>query len=143
MDERRQAHLRMLHVGQTFHGRLTLPESFFLLFRAITGDGHPLWADRLAAQAAGVPWPVAPPMVPVALVSGVMARVAETLPPPGGVSYRYDLEMAEWIHPGDTITTRLELVEIDEQRYEAHFRAACENDRGEVVAHGTTVLKVL
>lgn len=132
-----------MHVGQHFSSRQTMTETLAQLFLVITGDRHPTLVDRRASDAAGLSWPPVPSTVPIALVSAVMARVAECIPEPGGVSYVYDIDLLSTLEVGQTVETVLTIEKIDEARFEVQLNAACMSDQGSKVAQGTTILKVL
>ncbi len=79
----------------------------------------------------------------VGVIGTVMGYMAQKAPPPGAVSYRYDITFRAPVFFGDTITTRLELMEKREERNECICAAACTNQKGFTVASGQAVLKVL
>jgi acyl dehydratase len=79
----------------------------------------------------------------VGFVSTVMARMTALLPPPGGVSSRYEVKFVAPVLIGDTVTTALTLAETRPERRELVFRARTTNQRGETVLEGQTVLKLI
>ena len=81
--------------------------------------------------------PVCPPLKVVEYVSTAL------LPPPGGVSSRYEMKFVAPVRIGDTVTTALTLTETRPERRELVFRAQTTNQRGETVLEGQTVLKLI
>jgi 3-hydroxybutyryl-CoA dehydratase len=80
----------------------------------------------------------------VGFVSTVMARMNSAhLPPPGGVSYRYDVRFIGPVMFGDTITTELTVSEKNSEKNEIIFDASCLNQRGEAVLKGKTYMRLL
>ena len=72
-----------------------------------------------------------------------MGKMTARIPPPGGVSYRYEVKFVGPVRFGDTVTTELTLAETRADRRELHFAARCVNQRGETVLEGRTVLKLI
>jgi acyl dehydratase len=79
----------------------------------------------------------------VGFISTVMARINDHLPPPGGVSTRYDIRFVGPVMFGDTITTTLTVREKNPERNELIMEALCTNQRGDAVLKGRTMMKVL
>ncbi len=79
----------------------------------------------------------------VGFVSTVMARINGHIPPPGGVSYRYDVKFVGPVLFGDTITTTLTVREKNPERNEIILDALCTNQKKDAVLKGQTVMKVL
>jgi acyl dehydratase len=65
------------------------------------------------------------------------------LPPPGGVSSRYEVRFVAPVRIGDTVMTALTLAETRPDRRELVFRARTTNQRGETVLEGQTVLTLI
>jgi acyl dehydratase len=72
-----------------------------------------------------------------------MARINDHLPPPGGVSTRYDIRFVGPVMFGDTITTTLTVREKNAERNELVMDALCTNQSGKAVLKGQTIMKVL
>jgi 3-hydroxybutyryl-CoA dehydratase len=79
----------------------------------------------------------------VGFVSTAMARMTALLPPPGGVSSRYEVRFVGPVRIGDTVTTALTLAETRAERRELVFRARTTNQRGETVLEGQTFMKLI
>jgi 3-hydroxybutyryl-CoA dehydratase len=69
--------------------------------------------------------------------------MAARLPPPGGVSYKYDLRFIRPVYFGDTVTAELRLAEMRPDRRELVFAAQCANQHGATVLEGQMVLKLI
>lgn len=122
----------------------TVTETDVNLFAGITGDFYPLHVDEEFAKKTQFRSRIAHGSMLVGFISTVMAKMnTNHIPPPGGVSYRYDVKFAGPVMFGDTITTELTLKEKHPEKNEVIFDALCTNQRGETVLKGMTIMKLL
>jgi 3-hydroxybutyryl-CoA dehydratase len=135
--------LRAIPVGHTESVRKTLGESDVYLFAGITGDFSGVHVDEEFGKSTRFGGRIAHGALLVGFVSTVMARMTALLPPPGGVSSRYDVKFVGPVRIGDTITTALTLAETRPERRELVFRAETTNQRGETVLVGQTFMKLI
>ena len=135
--------LRAIPLGHTESVRKTLGESDVYLFAGITGDFSGVHVDEEFAKSTRFGGRIAHGALMVGFVSTVMARMTALLPPPGGVSSRYDVKFVGPVRIGDTITTALTLAETRLERRELVFRAQTTNQRGETVLVGQTFMKLI
>ena len=135
--------LRAIPLGHTESVRKTLGESDIYLFAGITGDLSGVHVDEEFAKSTRFGGRIAHGALMVGFVSTVMARMTALLPPPGGVSSRYDVKFVGPVRIGDTITTALTLAETRPERRELVFRAQTTNQRGETVLVGQTFMKLI
>jgi 3-hydroxybutyryl-CoA dehydratase len=123
--------------------RKTVSETDVYLFAGITGDFSSVHVDEEFCRGTRYGHRIAHGALLVGFVSTVMARMTALLPPPGGVSYRYEVKFTAPVLIGDTVTTALALAETRPERRELVFRARTTNQRGETVLEGQTVLKLI
>ena len=122
----------------------TVTETDVNLFAGITGDLHPIHMDEEFAKKTRFGTRIAHGALLVGFISTVMGKMNHAqIPPPGGVSNRYDVIFTGPVMFGDTITTELTLNEKIPERNEVIFDALCTNQRGETVLKGKTIMKVL
>ena len=121
----------------------TVSETDAVLFAGITGDFYPLHLNEEFAKTTRFKTRIVHGAMLVGFISTVMARINDHLPPPGGVSTRYDIRFVGPVMFGDTITTTLTVQEINRQRNELIMDALCTNQKGDAVLKGQTVMKVL
>ena len=121
----------------------TVTETDTYLFAGITGDFYPIHVDEEFAKKTRFKTRIVHGALLVGLVSTVMAKVNARIPPPGGVSYHYDMKFVGPVRFGDTITTELTVCEKNRERNEIILDASCSNQKGEQVLVGRTVLRVL
>jgi 3-hydroxybutyryl-CoA dehydratase len=135
--------LRAIPLGHTESVRKTVGETDIYLFAGITGDFSGVHVDEEFCRGTRYGHRIAHGALLVGFVSTVMARMTALLPPPGGVSYRYEVTFTAHVLIGDTVTTALTLAETRPERRELVFRARTTNQRGEPVLEGQTVLKLI
>jgi 3-hydroxybutyryl-CoA dehydratase len=112
-------------------------------FAGIVGDFYGVHVNEEYAKTTRFERRIAQGALSVGFLATVMGLMAAKAPNPGAVSYRYDITFNAPVYIGDTVTARLELAEKDEDRNTCVFAATVTNQKGTVVASGTTYLKVL
>lgn len=130
-------------LGHTERFSKTVSEADVYLFAGITGDFYPIHVDEEFAKQTRFGERIAHGALLVGFISTVMGKMTARLPPPGGVSYRYEVKFVGPVRFGDTIATELTLAETRAERRELVFRARSTNQRGESVLEGQTILKVI
>lgn len=135
--------LQAIPLGHAESVRKTVGETDVYLFAGITGDFSGVHVDEEFAKGTRYGRRIAHGALLVGFVSTVMARMTALLPPPGGVSYRYEVKFTAPVHIGDTVTTTLTLRETRPTRRELVFTARTTNQRDEPVLEGETVLKLI
>jgi 3-hydroxybutyryl-CoA dehydratase len=121
----------------------TVGEADVYLFAGITGDFSPIHVDEEFCRTTRYGGRLAHGALLVGFVSTVMGKMTDRLPPPGGVSYKYEVRFRGPVRLGDTVTTELTLAETRPERRELIFAARATNQRGETVLDGRTVLKLI
>ena len=134
---------RAIPLGHAERFTKTVAEADVYLLAGITGDLSPIHVDREFARATRFGGRLAHGALLVGFVSTVMGQMTARLPPPGGVSARYDVRFVGPVRLGDTVTTELRLAEARPERRQLVFHARATNQRAETVLDGQTVLKVL
>jgi 3-hydroxybutyryl-CoA dehydratase len=135
--------LGAIPLGHTESVRKTIGETDIYLFAGITGDFASVHVDEEFCRGTRYGRRIAHGALLVGFISTVMGRMTALLPPPGGVSYRYEVRFTAPVLIGDTVTTALTLAETRAERRELVFRARAINQRGETVLEGQTVLKLI
>ena len=135
--------LRAIPLGHTESARKTVSETDVYLFAGITGDFSGVHVDEEFCKSTRYGHRIAHGALLVGFVSTVMARMTALLPPPGGVSYRYEVRFTRPVLIGDTVTTALTLQEVRPERRELVFAARTTNQRSETVLEGETILKLI
>ncbi len=125
--------LTELEVGD--HAELTqvVDESQIAAFVDAVGDHNPLHSDPAFAATTRFKEPIAPGIFTAGMISAV---IGTRLPGPGAVYLSQDLRFVKPVKAGDTITARVEIVEIVRERNRIRLTTTCANQRGEEVLAG-------
>lgn len=135
--------LDALSVGKVVTVRKTVSESDIYLFAGITGDFHPNHVDEEYMRGTTYGRRVAHGALLVGYMSAASTKMVLGLPGTI-VSYGYDrIRFPRPVFIGDTVTVTYEIVEQDVAERKVFARVTCTNQRGEVVAAATHILKVV
>jgi acyl dehydratase len=97
------------------------------------GDYNPVHSDF--AYAAGTPFKV--PIAPGIFTAGLISAVIGTeLPGPGAIYLSQSLKFVKPVKAGDTITARVEVIEVIRERNRIRLQTVCVNQHGEEVLSG-------
>jgi acyl dehydratase len=97
------------------------------------GDYNPLHSDAEFAATTSFQEPIAPGVFTAGLISAV---IGTELPGPGTVYLSQSLKFLRPVKPGDRITTRVEVLEVVQERNRVRLGTTCRNQRGEDVLTG-------
>jgi acyl dehydratase len=133
-----------LPVGKKVTFRKTVGESDVYLFAGITGDLGPNHCDEAFMRTTRYGRRIAHGVLAVGFMSACSTKIIGDLPPAAVVSYGYDrIRFPRPIYIGDTLEVTYEIVARDEQALKTFATVTCTNERGEVVAAATHILKVV
>ncbi len=102
-------------------------------FVEAVGDHNPIHSDPAFAATTSFVEPIAPGIFTAGLISAVLGT---ELPGPGVIYLSQTLKFMKPVKPGDTITARVEVLEVITDRNRVHLSTMCTNQRGEVVLSG-------
>lgn len=102
-------------------------------FVGSVGDRNPIHSDPAFAAATSFRKPIAPGIWTAGLISAV---IGTRLPGPGSIYDTQELKFLKPVKVGDTITARVEVVEILRERNRVRLKTTCLNQRGEEVLSG-------
>ncbi len=97
------------------------------------GDHNPVHSDPAFAAATPFKGPIAPGIWTAGLVSAV---IGTRLPGPGSIYVTQDLAFLKPVRAGDTITARVEVLEIVPEGNRVRLKTVCVNQGGEEVLVG-------
>ena len=137
------AGLAAIPIGHTERFSKTVSEADVYAFAGVTGDFYPVHVDEEFCKGTRFGTRIAHGALLVGFISTVMGKMSARIPPPGGVSYKYEVKFVGPVLFGDTITTELTLLEGRADRRELVFAARCANQRAETVLEGQTILKLI
>ena len=121
-----------LRIGQTAQSSKRITDVDLALFAAVTGDFNPAHFDPVYAAGTHFKEPIAHGIIPVGLISAVMAM---KLPGPGTVFIQQTTNFLAPVKVGDVITASVEIIELLEKR-RIRLRTKCVNQQGVTVLEG-------
>lgn len=101
------------------------------------GDYNPVHSDRAYAAATVFKEPIAPGLWTAGLVSAV---IGTRLPGPGAIYLSQDLKFLKPVKSGDSISARVEVIDINREKNRIRLRTVCTNQRAEDVLTGEAVV---
>ena len=122
-----------LSVGDSTELSRVVSEGDIAEFVDAVGDYNPVHTDPAFAATTPFRGPIAPGIWTAGLISGV---IGTRLPGPGSIYVTQDLQFLKPVRAGDTITARVEVREIVQERNRVRLRTVCVNQRGEEVLVG-------
>ena len=135
--------LEALSVGKKVTVRKTIGESDVYLFAGISGDFAPLHVDEDFMRGTRYGRRIAHGALLIAYMSRASTESCLGLP---GTIVSYGFDRIRFPRPafiGDTVTVTYEIVERDLAERKTFARVTCTNQREEVVAAATHILKVV
>jgi len=126
-----------VRIGDTAELSKTISESDVYLYAGITGDFNPAHINE--PYAAGTVFRTR--IVHGMLLAGFICSVVGTqLPGPGTIYVRQELNFSAPVRIGDTITARVEVLEIIPATNRLRLKTICVNQDGAVVLHGEAIV---
>jgi acyl dehydratase len=97
------------------------------------GDLNPVHSDAVYAATTPFKEPIAPGIFTAGLISAV---IGTRLPGPGTVYLSQSLKFVKPVRAGDTITARVDVLEVLRERNRVRLKTVCVNQRSEEVLSG-------
>ena len=102
------------------------------MYAGITGDFNPAHVNEVYAKNTFFKTRIAHGMLTAGLISAI---IANQLPGPGTIYLKQDLSFAP-VHIGDTITGRVEIMELIPEKNRVRLKTTCSNQDGVIVISG-------
>ena len=115
----------------------TVSESDIYLYAGVTGDFNPAHLNEVYAGKTYFKTRIAQGMLTAGFISGLLGV---SLPGPGTIYIRQELDFLGPVHIGDTITARVEIIEIMDQKNRVTVRTTCVNQDGTLVLDGQAIV---
>ena len=128
-----------LRVGDAAEMAKTVTESDIALFAGVTGDFNPVHVDAVAAERSMFGGRIAHGMLSAGFISAVLGM---RLPGPGSVYLSQTLRFTKPVRIGDTVTARVEVLEVIAAKRRVRLATTCRNQRGETVVDGEAVVMI-
>jgi 3-hydroxybutyryl-CoA dehydratase len=126
-----------LSVGDSAQFTKTLSESDVYLYAGVTGDFNPVHINEEYARKTHFKRRIAHGLLSAGFISTVMGN---QLPGPGTVYIKQELNFLAPVHIGDTLTARVEVIELAANRNRARLKTTCFNQDGTVVLDGEALV---
>jgi 3-hydroxybutyryl-CoA dehydratase len=129
-----------LEVGQSAERTREMTEALVNAYAELTGDFSPVHVDAAAAAKSRFGTRIAHGMLSVGFLSAVIGM---DLPGPGTIWVAQSLKFKQPVKLGDTITWRVEVLELFPEKSRARLSTVCRNQRGEIVIEGEGTILLL
>ena len=131
--------LESLSPGVSAETSTTITAREIDLFAEATGDRNPVHLDEEFAATTQFGGRIAHGMLTAGLVS---AAIASKLPGPGSIYLGQTLRFTKPVRLGDTVTVRLEVIEVITAKRRVRLATTCTNQNGETVLDGEATVMV-
>ncbi|MGB6012197.1 MAG: MaoC family dehydratase [Desulfobacterales bacterium] len=126
-----------LKIGDTAEFAKTVSESDIYLYAGITGDFNPAHINEDYAKNTFFKTRIAQGMLSAGFISTV---IGTKLPGTGSIYVKQDLRFLAPVRIGDTITARVEIIEIVAEKKRVRLKTTCINQEGTQVLDGEAVV---
>jgi 3-hydroxybutyryl-CoA dehydratase len=133
------ARIDEIQVGQVAELAKTVTEADVTLFAGVTGDFNPVHVDVEAAAQSRFGERIAHGMLSAGFISAVLGM---RLPGTGSIYLSQSLRFTKPVRIGDTVTARVEVVEVLATKRRVRLATVCRNQEGETVVDGEAVVMV-
>jgi len=123
-----------LKVGDSAQISKTITETDITDFAKVTGDFNPVHLDQAYAEKTIFKGRIAHGLLSVGLLSNVLGNI---LPGHGTIYLSQEVKFLAPVRIGDTITARVEVMELIPEKNRVKFRTTCINQEGKIVVDGT------
>lgn len=131
--------INQLQVGDHAEFSKTISESDIYLYAGITGDFNPTHINETYAETTFFKTRIAHGMLSAGLISAVLGNL---LPGPGTIYLKQVLKFMAPVHVGDTITARVEVIELINDKNRVRLNTVCLNQDGHCVINGEALVSV-
>jgi 3-hydroxybutyryl-CoA dehydratase len=122
-----------LKIGDSAQISKTITEADIELFAKATGDFNPVHLDQAYAEKTMFKGRIAHGLLSVGLLSTVLGNI---LPGHGTIYFSQEVKFLAPVKIGDTITARVEVMELTPEKNRVKFRTTCMNQDGKIVVDG-------
>lgn len=123
-----------LKVGDSAQISEIITEEMINDFAKATGDFNPIHMDQDYAEKTFFKGRIAHGVLSIGLLSAVLGNI---LPGHGTIYLSQEVKFLAPVRIGDTITARVEVIELIPKKNRAKFRTTCTNQEGQMVVDGT------
>ena len=125
--------------GETAKLIKTVTQSDIEQFADLVGDRNPVHVNPDYAKKTRFGRPIAHGMWGLSLVSAVLGT---KLPGPGTIYLSQTVQFKAPVFAGDTLTARVKVLEVRQDRPIVKLETTCENQKGEIILMGESLVLV-
>ena len=133
-------HFEELHVGMAAERTRIVTDDLVRRYAELTKDFNPVHVDEAAATKSRFGGRIAHGMLSGGLISAVLGM---DLPGPGALWLSQQMKFTRPVMLGDTITTRVEVLELIPAKRRARLATTCRNQRGELTLDGEALIQMM
>ena len=126
-----------LKIGDAAEFSKTISETDIYLYAGLSGDFNPAHVDEAYAQKTFFKTRIAHGLIAAGLISAILGT---RLPGPGTVYIKQELNFLAPVRIGDTISARVEVIEILQKQKRVRLKTTCSNQKGKVVLDGEALV---
>ena len=127
------------NIGDSAEFTKTITEYDVYQYAGVTGDFNPAHIDEVYAKETFFKRRIAHGMLAGGLISAVLGT---SLPGPGSVYLRQELNFTAPVYFGDTVTAKVEIVDINTGKKRITLKTTCTNQDDKVVVDGEAVISL-
>ena len=125
--------INQLKIGHSAQLTKTVTEADIENFAKATGDFNPVHLDRAYAEKTMFKGRIAHGVLSLGFISTVLGNI---LPGHGTIYLSQEVKFLAPMRIGDTITARVEVIELIPEKNRAKFKTTCTNQDGKIVVDG-------
>ena len=129
--------IEQIHVGDRAEFSKTVSESDIYQYAGVTGDLNPAHINEVYAQQTFFKTRIAHGMLAAGFISAVLGT---QLPGPGTIYLKQDLSFLAPVRIGDTVTARVEVLEVITEKKKIRLKTTCTNQEGKQVLDGEAIV---
>ena len=126
-----------IKLNETAEFSKTISESDVYLYAGVTGDLNPAHINEEYARETFFKTRIAHGMLAAGLISAVLGM---SLPGPGSIYVRQEINFLAPVRIGDTVTARVEVIEIMSEKKQLRLRTTCSTQDGTLVLDGEAIV---
>ena len=126
-----------LKIGDSAQTSKIVTETDIDLFAKVTGDFNPVHVDQKYAEKTRFKGRIAHGVLSIGFISNVLGNL---LPGPGTIYLSQEVKFLAPVRIGDTITARVEVIELIPEKNRAKFKTTCTNQEGKEVIDGIALV---
>lgn len=125
--------IRELKIGDSAQLTRTIKEKDVEEFARVTGDTNPIHLNENYAQKTLFKGRIAHGLLSLGLFSTILGNI---LPGYGTIYLSHEIKFLAPVRIGDTITAKVEVLELNFEKNRAKFKTTCINQDGKIVVDG-------